>query len=215
MASPISAMSPAEKELLHSYIRASTRYLEFGAGESTIFAAGVPTIRTITSVESSEQFVLDNLMPDPAVGRAVSAGTLTFQIVDIGETGRWGYPKDGSRRHLWPNYSLSVFRRKCEHDLVLIDGRFRVACALNCILNEPPACTMLIHDFWNRPEYHLLLDFLTTEKRVDTLGVFRRAGTVDARRVQSLIRKYQYLPGDKTAFRSRVEAFAKRLRKNP
>jgi hypothetical protein len=40
-----SSMTNAEKEKLYSYIDLSINYLEFGSGESTIYAASVPKIK--------------------------------------------------------------------------------------------------------------------------------------------------------------------------
>jgi hypothetical protein len=194
----MSSMTNAEKEMLYSYIDLSINYLEFGSGESTIYASSVPKIKTITSVESSEQYINENLKHNTAIASALSTGKLSFHCVDIGETIAYGEPKDMSKRHLWPNYSLSVFYQKSEHDLVLVDGRFRIACTLNCVLNSPSNCTILIHDFWNRPEYHVVLKFLKIVDRVDTLGVFKKGDRVNICQIQSLIETYQYLPRDKT-----------------
>ena len=192
----MSTFTNAERKMLYSYIGASNNYLEFGSGESTIYASSVPTIKTITSVESSKQFFEKNLIHNPAIASALSTGKLSFHFVDIGETIDLGHPKDTSKKHLWPNYSLSVFNQKSEHDLFLVDGRFRVACTLNCILNSSGNCTILIHDFWNRPKYHVVLNFLTLENNVDTLGVFKKRELVNRDRITSLIQTYQYLPED-------------------
>jgi len=52
----------------------------------------------------------------------------------------------------------------------------------------------MIHDFWNRPAYHIVLPFLQTTARVDTLGLFEKKENVDRKQILSLIDKYQYLP---------------------
>jgi len=189
-------MTKNELELLHSYIYSSVHYLEYGSGESTIYASKVPSIKTIDSVESSEGFINEHLKTNDAIVSALSTGKLKFYIINIGETIAWGEPKDDSQKHLWPNYSLSVFSQKSKHDLVLVDGRFRVACVLNYITNTPDNCILLIHDFWNRPEYHIVLKYLDVKKQVDTLGVFQKKSDIDRKEVQSLIRIYQYLPMD-------------------
>ena len=44
-------------------------------------------------------------------------------------------------------------------DLVLIDGRFRVMCALKTFNLIDDNCIVLIDDFRNRKSYHVLLDF--------------------------------------------------------
>ena len=77
---------------------------------------------------------------------------------------------------------------------MLIDGRFRVACTLNCILNTPPNCRIIIHDFWNRPNYHIVLPFLETKAKADTLGLFTKKERIDLNEVKSLATQYQYQP---------------------
>ncbi|MDP2904347.1 MAG: hypothetical protein Q8N96_14775 [Methylovulum sp.] len=187
-------MTTDELDILHTHINASTRFLEFGAGASTLYAASVPGIKQIDSVESSESYINENLKHHPAISDALSAGKLLFHVIDIGKTSLWGYPTGFCKKHQWPNYSLSIFSRKSEHDLVLIDGRFRVACTLNCILNTPSNCKIIIHDFWNRSDYHIVLPFLETKAKADTLGLFAKKEGIDHRKIKSLIEKYQYKP---------------------
>jgi hypothetical protein len=190
-------MTQAELDLLHARIDACTGYLEFGSGASTVYAAGRPSIRRIDSVESSAEFIDQRVRPEPAVSAAEAEGRLFFHIVDIGRTVDWGSPADDQKRHLWPNYPLSIFARPSEHDLVLVDGRFRVACTLASILSTPPGSTIMIHDFWIRPEYHVVLRFLDVQARADTLAVFSRKPNLDTRQVQAMLARYQYQPGDR------------------
>jgi len=84
-----------------------------------------------------------------------------------------------------------------EVDLVLIDGRFRVACALSSILNCDNESRLLIHDFTEYPQLFFLLKFLRIEKRVDSLVALRPKQDLKRSRIQKAIRKYQYLPQDK------------------
>lgn len=187
-------MTANELDILHAQINAATRFLEFGAGASTVYAASVPTLAQIDSVESSADFIDQSLKPQPAISEALSAGKLLFHVVDIGKTVLWGYPASICKRHQWPNYSLSIFSRRSEHDLVLIDGRFRVACTLNCLLNTPPDCKIIIHDFWNRPDYHGVLPFLQTKAKADTLGLFVKKEGIDHHKIKGMIGKYLYHP---------------------
>ncbi len=69
-------------------------------------------------------------------------------------------PKDKNILNKYLNYSNVISKYKnINFDLILIDGRFRVACALIChsIINEN--CIVLIDDFINRPCYHIVLDY--------------------------------------------------------
>jgi len=187
-------MTSSELTILHDQMDTSTRFLEFGAGASTLYAAGVPSIQHIDSVESSAAFINQNLKPNPVISKAIAAGKLLFHVVDIGRTSFWGYPSGFCKKHQWPNYSLGIFSKKSEHDLVLIDGRFRVACTLNCLLNTPQNCKIIIHDFWNRPDYHVVLPFLEIQAKADTLGLFVKKDHIDQGKVKAMLKKYQYLP---------------------
>ena len=189
-------MSDGELEVLHKYLGQASHYLEFGSGDSTLHAARTPTIKHIDSVESSHQYIDENLKTQPEIQQAMADKRIDFHIIDIGETQNWGYPKDDSKKHLWPNYSLSVFTQHSQHDLVLIDGRFRVACALSCLLNTPQDCTIMIHDFWNRTKFYLLLQFFDVQCEVDKLGVFRKKSHLNQDKIKRLLKKYQYIVHD-------------------
>ena len=191
-------MTPGELALLQSCLNSAVHYLEFGAGASTIHASNVPSIRHIDSVDSSGQYIDEHLRPNPAISSALSAGRLAFHVIDIGATSKWGYPVDKSKRHQWENYSSGVFLRPSHHDLVLVDGRFRVACTLSSILNTPDDCRILIHDFRDRPQYHIVARYLEPVDRVDTMVLFRKKSGVDPRKLRSLLAKYQYLPADRS-----------------
>lgn len=197
-------MSPHELEILHKHMKQATRYLEFGSGESTVYASQLANITRIDSIESSGDFIDQVLRPKIEIQQAVQSGKLHFHTIDIGNTREWGYPSDESKKHLWPNYSSAIFRTPSHHNLVLIDGRFRVACTLNAILHTPGFCKILIHDFWNRPQYHVVLNYLDTIEQADTLGVFIKRKSINLKRLKSELEKYKILADDKTiSFRIR------------
>ena len=64
------------------------------------------------------------------------------------------------------------------HDVVLVDGRFRVAWALAAFRHLAPGGKLLVHDF-ERPEYHVLLRFYDMVQKVDTLALLTPKPTVD------------------------------------
>ena len=199
------AMTPNEERLLRKCFSEATAYLEFGSGESTRFAVLSSSIEKIVSVESSRDFVTEYFSDDEGISRAQKSDRLRFHIVDIGKIKDWGIPADKSKRHLWPNYPLSVFRSPSDYDLVLIDGRFRAACVLTSLLNTSDSCRIIVHDFTVYPELFFLLRFLMIENQEDTLVVFRKRKNLNPKRIQRLIRKYQYLPQDKN-FWIRIKA---------
>jgi hypothetical protein len=75
------------------------------------------------------------------------------------------------------DYSLAFSQRDSDTDLVLVDGRFRVACALQIVLSNYTGI-VLLHDA-QRPEYQPLFNFFTVLERVDNLVALRVLSTVD------------------------------------
>ncbi len=188
-------MSQAEREYFLTVATAGTRYLEYGSGGSTKLAAQLSNLRHLVSVESDPAYVAEHVRDDAAVTAAEGAGRLRFLIIDIGATGEWGHPRDESKKYLWPNYALSPYLAGERPDTILIDGRFRVACGLVAAL-EAPAARVLVHDYSDRRQYHLLEEFFTVVHRVDTLVELARKQIFDATRAQALLKKYLYAPAD-------------------
>jgi hypothetical protein len=91
--------------------------------------------------------------------------------------------------HLWPNYSSADIGTP---DTILIDGRFRVACGLQCCIKHPNA-TILMHDFTNRPEYHVLLNYMDIVKSVDTLVCVKVKLDNDKEKLLELYDTYKFI----------------------
>ena len=105
-------MSVNELKLLHKYLDKSQTYLEFGSGDSTLYACSLPLLNSICSVESSKKFIQEYLLVNSDIKKSLNKGKLLFDLVDIGETGVWGHPVSDEFKHLWPHYSSGVFSRK-------------------------------------------------------------------------------------------------------
>ncbi len=159
-------MTDDEARLFRAFVRCAERYTEFGAGGSTRLAAEYA--RRIVSVDSSETWLSD---VRGAIGGAVA---LTTHLVDIGETGGWGFPIDESRRDQWPRYSLSVWdnAEAALADVFLIDGRFRVACFAESFRRARPGAILIIHDYASRDYYHSVASLADTIAVADDLCVF-------------------------------------------
>ena len=174
-------MSINERELFRNTIRNSKHYFEFGAGGSTYFACSIPSIISITSVESDTIYInkIQQLCP-----RA------NILFANIGPTKKWGYPIVNT--YNWSNYYNMWDKRPVEPDTVLIDGRFRVACALTIILTSNPL--IIIHDFLNRTQYHILLDFFDIVKSIDTLVLIKRKNDITTEYINSVLQNYITVP---------------------
>ena len=184
-------MADNELACFERLLRRANKVLEYGCGGSTVFAASLAHGH-IFSVESDPAW-LRKVKAQPSVRDAIAAGRVDLKHVNIGPTGEWGVPSDEAHRDLWPRYSQYPWAKGSDYDLIFVDGRFRVACILNAILQASTDALIVVHDFWDRPEYHVVLPFLEWEETSQTLGVFRRRRQIDGASVQALIDDYQYI----------------------
>ena len=188
-------MTPEERSLFDKTIKHSKVYLEFGMGGSTIRALKKSKAK-IYSVDSSAEWIRS--LRKYFLVRYMEKKRLLLFHMDIGPTKDWGAPVSTDLKERFPAYSSGVFSliRKDTIDTVLIDGRFRVACALKTILEcySNTGLTILVHDFWNREEYHMLLNYLSEAGRAGTLGAFVIKKDIDLDLARNDYELYKYNP---------------------
>lgn len=172
-------MSSAEITKFKKYLSQATNYLEYGSGGSTVFASKFENIKKIKSIESDSNWA----------SKIQKETTTEMNYINLGRTGGCGTPIDLSTKHLWPRYSQNYSE---EFDLVLIDGRFRVACFLDILLKQGSPI-VLFHDFLNRPEYHIILQFSTVIESVDTLVVLKINDNIDLKIIQEFYNTYSII----------------------
>lgn len=188
-------MSDSEQLLFDKIIRNASLYLEFGMGGSTLRAIQISKAK-IYSIDSSQDWI--NLMREYFIIRRMEKKRLSLCYVDIGETGDWGYPNGLDSKELFPNYSASIFDvvQGKKIDVVLVDGRFRVACVLKTILecHSNDKLMILIHDFPKRDHYQVVLKYLDIIESIDTLYVFNLKNNIDLTSVKIDYEEYKYIP---------------------
>lgn len=133
-------------------------YCEYGSGKSTVWVGKNFPEALKCSVDTSMVWMT-----------RVNAqlGTEIVKHVDVGEVGDWGRPKNLNDRKNFIRYAESPWESGAKYDVVLIDGRFRVLCFLTSLLYCDDRTTILFDDYRDRPQYHIVEDFL---KPVDFCG---------------------------------------------
>jgi hypothetical protein len=188
-------MSREEKIVFDEAITKSRHYLEFGLGGSSLRALQKSKAQIYT-VESSPEWILQ--MRKYVYLRYFENKRLHIFHVNIGPTRDWGYPESGSDPNIFEAYSSNIFESIDSRliDLALVDGRFRVACALKLILacHKNRNFNLLIHDIWNRPQYHVVLKYLDVVKRAHTLGLFTIASDLDLDSARNDYESYKLEP---------------------
>jgi len=191
-------MSDAEKKLFDKNIKMSQTYLEFGSGGST-FRTLLKTRVDVMSVESSREW-LAFMRTYYFIRRMERKNRLLLFHADIGETSARGKPINDNKKHRFPSYSTDIFKNNGDHkiaeiDTVLVDGRFRVACVLNTILQcySNKRLTILVHDF-HREKFHIILKYLDVLENADTLYSFKIKDNIKLEQVGEDYDKYKFLP---------------------
>jgi len=119
-----------------------------------------------------------------------------LSYIDIGETGKWGFPKDETSRDRWPLYHSSMWGdpRLADADLYLIDGRFRLACFAQALLHCGDRAFIAFHDYASRPHYHAAASIAREVVRVGDLSIFMRRTARDRKLAQRLIDDHAHDP---------------------
>ncbi|WP_424811915.1 hypothetical protein [Roseococcus sp. YIM B11640] len=153
----VPAMSPAEQSLLREAARGAASAVEFGTGGSTRLLLEV-VAGQLVSTESDPAW-LERVRADPACAAAEASGRWRGLHADLGPVGRWGWPADAARHGDGAIYAEAPWKDAPTPGFVLVDGRFRVACALSALARLAPGGLVAIHDFWPREYYRPVLEW--------------------------------------------------------
>jgi hypothetical protein len=181
-----------DKQLFEKYINNAKFYFEYGAGSSTYYASLKQNLKKIIVVESDKEWYnkVNNMI--------VNKEKFNFNYIEMNSVpNTLGKPGPNSKKEDWIKYS-DIIRKiskdiSSKIDLVLIDGRFRVACCLKCfnIINDN--CVILFNDFLTRDKYHVLLDFYNVKDKTNsnTMAVLTKKKCSPPS--NELIKKYEVL----------------------
>jgi len=161
-------------------------YGEYGVGQSTAWVLG-HTSAHVFSVDTSKQWienVKSNLKP---------SNKFDLEWVDLGVLGDWGYPCTYEKRGDFHKYIESIWTRENKPELVLIDGRFRVCCFLYSLLRGEPGTKIIFDDYTNRPNYHVVEEFIAPKKTSGRQAVFVVPETLDSENIEIALKQFLYV----------------------
>lgn len=159
---PVGGFSTGACILWLSYLHPTTRYFEWGSGFTTRVADRIAA--KVTSIEGSRSWY-------EKMRKHSFSDRTDLVYVDVGRTGFVSWPKNASGGR---EYIRSMNEKQ---DVVLVDGRWRVACAVRAFSFLEEGGRLMIHDFGRR-QYHSLLLFYTKEEEMDSLAVLRKRKNV-------------------------------------
>lgn len=167
---PVLTLPADEAAAVTSAYAAARVILEYGSGGSTVLAAEQPG-KVIFSVESDAKWLADM---QSWFAQTPPLAQVHLHYGDIGPTKAWGHPRDAGAFRKWPGYPISVWDLPgfLQPDLVLIDGRFRAACFLTCLLRSTQPMTVLWDDYIDRPIYHHVEDLVKPVAMIGRMARF-------------------------------------------
>jgi hypothetical protein len=181
-----------DKQMFYKYLDKCKNYFEYGSGGSTYQASIRNNIQKIYSVESDKEWykiVKDKIKSNNFIYFYNEMETLP---------NNWGEPGPNSTQIQHKNYSnyIKILNEEEQKsiDLILIDGRFRVACCLKCfdIINYD--CLIAFDDFLNRPDYHIVLNYFDIVNKTsdNKMVILKKKKNIDT--IQNeLILKYELI----------------------
>ena len=148
-----------EEDFFMSQINEDSVVLEYGSGVSTKEIAKI--CKSITSIEHQEDWYnkLKNDLPNNC---ELILKKPDMPYVEGGHCGTY----EEFKSYIEAPLSKSPF------DVILIDGRARVACASICNKLSHDNTIIFIHDY-HRPEYKEALNYLDLIEQVDTMAKFK------------------------------------------
>ncbi|MDR0827335.1 MAG: hypothetical protein LBN33_05595 [Desulfovibrio sp.] len=186
-------MTEEEIDLLKRYTPFGGSVLEFGSGGSSsyFFEAGV---KRLVSVESDKAW-LGALAQTPIINFFYKKNRWLPIHANIGPTREFGLPRSSIPRLSWLQYHQGCWSLMPDmnFDLILIDGRFRVACLcqslLRCANNN---AVFIMHDFWPRQDYHCVLKLCSVIDQGGSSVVLKKKKRMNWRLLVNLLQAYQF-----------------------
>jgi hypothetical protein len=113
--------------------------------------------------------------------------------VDLGPVGEWGRPTSYARRERFGDYFEYIWQGERAPDVVLIDGRFRVACFLTSVLRSAPETSLIFDDYVNRPYYHIVEEILPRREVCGRQALFVTDGGMNKSDAQALLEQFRHV----------------------
>ena len=169
-------------------------YLEFGSGGSTLYMIKNTNAKKIISVDSDKDWVknINESLAESLKNR------LHIEHCNIGQVGSWGVPRNNSHIDSYWRYMVTPWeyatKNSLKPDLILIDGRFRVACFLYSILAAEIGTTILFDVYAERPEYFVVEKFCKLSSKAGRMGVFKSSQNYSIIEICQAIAQYSVQP---------------------
>ncbi len=144
-------------DLFRAAIAGIRTYGEYGLGASTLWMDR-HTDAQIIGVETDPVWV-------EQTRAALTRPGHDIRHVDVGPVAQWGKPRSYRKRRNFIDYIEGPWLAGPLPQVVLIDGRFRVACFLTSLMLAKPGTVIVFDDYITRRTYHLVEEMLPPAAR--------------------------------------------------
>ena len=159
---------------LRALLSGTDCFLEYGSGGSTILATTIG-VSEVISTESDADWLM---AIRHKLNQISSSSHVDLIPIDLGPTKAFGFPISDAHWSSYWRYPLSAWLNCAERGLsprvILIDGRFRVACFLASLIYAPDGAVILFDDYFDRPYYRSIERFVQPVAQYDRAAEFIR-----------------------------------------
>ena len=157
IARPELTLPEAEAAMLRAAYERAGVILEYGSGGSTVMGAELG--KRVVSVESDRDWAQ---MMRGWFAQNPPKGEVDVIWSDVGPTKEWGHPVDDRAWKRFARYPLEVWDLPefAHPDVVLVDGRFRVGCALATAYRITRPVALYFDDYVPRKRFHEVEEFI-------------------------------------------------------
>ena len=192
--------------MFNNLLNKCSNYFEYGSGGSTYLAFQKENIKNIFSVESDKKWY--NKIKSMSLNKKTHK--FEYFFIDMNTSpNSFGYPGKLSKKENRILYSECINKLSNNEikkiDLILIDGRYRVACALKChkVINNN--CLLAFDDFFNREHYKIVLEYFDIIQKTKDNRMVILKKNISKEVPKNIIEKYEdigypYIYPDKRAY---------------
>ena len=164
-------------------------YGEYGVGNSTVWVSK-HTNSKIISVETDLNWLKKVKLK---IGKIQNSNRFELGWVDLGEVSDWGTPESYDKRNNTIKYVEYIWTKSSKPDLILIDGRFRVACFLMCLVEAREGAKIIFDDYVGRKYYHIVEDFLKPYEFSSRQALFIVPRELNKKKIQEYLTKFLFV----------------------
>ena len=171
--------------LFKQYLINCNIYFEYGVGASTRWVLE-KTKSKIISVDTDQKWINTIDVSD-------KGSRIKLNWINLGDLESWGRPKSYEYRDQFIDYISNVWRFNEKADVILIDGRFRVACFLYSLINAKINSIIIFDDYKNRPYYHIIEDIVPVYNIHGRQAIFKVPKYINHSLAENMLKKFLYV----------------------